>query len=505
MPIETFVCIDKKNHRRRDLFHLLLLFVYSHRIVTIRSISDLLFSMENLSIHDGLPLNSSEQRFRQLSEKFNEIYPNVQLKYLCRAPGRVNLIGEHIDYCGYSVLPMAIDQDIVSLFTPIDDDEQIHLTNTDSNYPSVSFDINDFTISYEKASWFEYFKCGIQGIRDKFPQTKLKGLKVLIDGNIPRSAGLSSSSALVVCAALTISIANGISIKKNDLAELCAECEKYIGTQGGGMDQAASCLARSGSAMLIHFNPLKTEDVTLPVGSAFVVTHSLTEVNKAATDHFNTRVSECRLATQILAKVKNLDWRTIRKPLELQKALNLSLIDFEQFAVDHLHEIPYSLDEIAAQLEVSVDELIQISLRPNVNRNGKFHLCQRMKHVLSEANRVLMFKQVCDSNTHDRLETLGELMNQSHQSCSKLYDCSSDELDELTEICRQSGALGSRLTGAGWGGCAVSLVREENLSTFVENVRQRFYLQSGDTKRKDRVDQSVFPTLPGCGIYAVRF
>ena len=69
----------------------------------------------------------------------------------------------------------------------------------------------------------------------------------------------------------------------------------------------------------------------------------------------------------------------------------------------------------------------------------------------------------------------------------------------------QSGALGSRLTGAGWGGCAVSLVREENLSTFVENVRQRFYLQSGDTKRKDRVDQSVFPTLPGCGIYAVRF
>ena len=72
---------------------------------------------------------------------------------------------------------------------------------------------------------------------------------------------------------------------------------------------------------------------------------------------------------KILAKVKNLDWRTIRKPLELQKALNLSLIDFEQFAVDHLHEIPYSLDEIAAQLEVSVDELIQISLRPNVNRS----------------------------------------------------------------------------------------------------------------------------------------
>lgn len=66
----------------------------------------------------------------------------------------------------------------------------------------------------------------------------------------------------------------------------------------------------------------------------------------------------------------------------------------------------------------------------------KFELCKRLKHVLSEANRVLMFKQVCDSNTHDRLETLGDLMNQSHTSCSKLYECSSDQLDELTDICR---------------------------------------------------------------------
>lgn len=123
--------------------------------------------------------------------------------------------------------------------------------------------------------------------------------------------------------------------------------------------------------MLIHFNPLKTEDVTLPVGSAFVVTHSLTEVNKAATDHFNTRVSECRLATQVLAKAKNVDWRSVRKPLELQKALNLSLVDFEQAALDHLHDVPYSLDEVAGLLEVSVDELIEISLRPNVNRSER--------------------------------------------------------------------------------------------------------------------------------------
>ncbi|CAF4483749.1 unnamed protein product [Rotaria magnacalcarata] len=270
------------------------------------------------------------------------------------------------------------------------------------------------------------------------------------------------------------------------------------------MDQAASCLARSGSAMLISFNPLKIQDVTLPVGCAFVVTHSLTELNKAASDHFNIRVSECRLATQILAHAKNLDWRSIRKPYELQIALGLTIIELEKFALDTLHKLPYTLNEIADLLSVTVDELISISLKSNVNREQKFELCNRIKHVLSEANRVLLFKQVCDSNTHDRVEKLGELMNQSHNSCAKLYECSSNELDELTDICRQSGALGSRLTGAGWGGCAVSLVREENLHTFITSVRDKFYINGKDSKRAVKADQSIFPTLPGCGIYVAR-
>ncbi|CAF4489788.1 unnamed protein product [Rotaria socialis] len=485
--------------------------------------------MDTVSIADGIPQNPNEERFKQLVEKFKKVYNGIQPQFLCRAPGRVNLIGEHIDYCGYSVLPMAIDQDIVAVFAASDNNE-VEISNTDESFQAGLFTIGKFSISYEKSDWYEYFKCGVQGIHDKFPDFNLKGMKVLIDGTIPRSAGLSSSSALVVCAALTTAIANGITIGKTDLAERCAECEKYIGTQGGGMDQAASCLARSGSAMLISFNPLKIQDVTLPVGCAFVVTHSLTELNKAASDHFNIRVSECRLATQILAHAKNLDWRSIRKPSELQIALGLTITELEKFALDTLHKLPYTLNEIADLLSVTVDELISISLKPNVNRGielvgigidtplllkayirfcvlkkkQKFELCNRIKHVLSEANRVLLFKQVCDSNTHDRLEKLGELMNQSHNSCSKLYECSSNELDELTDICRQSGALGSRLTGAGWGGCAVSLVREENLHTFITSVRDKFYINSKDTKRAVKAEQSIFPTLPGCGIYVAR-
>ncbi|CAF3972557.1 unnamed protein product [Rotaria magnacalcarata] len=401
--------------------------------------------MDTVSIADGIPQNPNQERFKQLVEKFKNVYNGIQPQFLCRAPGRVNLIGEHIDYCGYSVLPMAIDQDIVAVFATSDNNE-VEISNTDESFQAGSFTIGKFSISYEKSDWYEYFKCGVQGIHDKFPDFNLKG----------------------------------------------------------GMDQAASCLARSGSAMLISFNPLKIQDVTLPVGCAFVVTHSLTELNKAASDHFNIRVSECRLATQILAHAKNLDWRSIRKPYELQIALGLTIIELEKFALDTLHKLPYTLNEIADLLSVTVDELISISLKSNVNREQKFELCNRIKHVLSEANRVLLFKQVCDSNTYDRVEKLGELMNQSHNSCAKLYECSSNELDELTDICRQSGALGSRLTGAGWGGCAVSLVREENLHTFITSVRDKFYINGKDSKRAVKADQSIFPTLPGCGIYVAR-
>ncbi|CAF5117278.1 unnamed protein product, partial [Rotaria magnacalcarata] len=184
--------------------------------------------MDTVSIADGIPQNPNQERFKQLVEKFKNVYNGIQPQFLCRAPGRVNLIGEHIDYCGYSVLPMAIDQDIVAVFATSDNNE-VEISNTDESFQAGSFTIGKFSISYEKSDWYEYFKCGVQGIHDKFPDFNLKGMKVLIDGTIPRSAGLSSSSALVVCAALTTAIANGITIGKTDLAERCAECEKYIG------------------------------------------------------------------------------------------------------------------------------------------------------------------------------------------------------------------------------------------------------------------------------------
>ncbi|CAF2635961.1 unnamed protein product [Rotaria sp. Silwood2] len=135
--------------------------------------------MDTVSITDGIPQNPNEERFKQLVEKFKVNYNGIQPQFLCRAPGRVNLIGEHIDYCGYSVLPMAIDQDIVSVSATCDNNE-VKIHNTDESFEAGSFNMENFSISYEKSDWYEYFKCGIQGIRDKFPDIKLKGIKKIL-------------------------------------------------------------------------------------------------------------------------------------------------------------------------------------------------------------------------------------------------------------------------------------------------------------------------------------
>jgi N-acetylgalactosamine kinase len=154
-----------------------------------------------------------------------------------------------------------------------------------------------------KPEWQDYIRCGIRGILDYFSigdtNLDIKGFDILVTGNLLPASGLSSSSALVVASAVAASIAWNREICTTDLAELCAKSERYIGTEGGGMDQAICLLASEGTARLIEFNPLKSTAVTLPPGAMFIVCHSMIKSEKAATDFYNCRVVECRLACQV--------------------------------------------------------------------------------------------------------------------------------------------------------------------------------------------------------------
>ncbi|KAE8617826.1 hypothetical protein XENTR_v10009206 [Xenopus tropicalis] len=391
---------------------------------------------------------------------------------------------------------MAIEQDILAA-VQISNDQVVELSNTNLSYVDFSVNVNDIKIDKTKPLWHNYFLCGLKGIQDHFCLSSPTGMKCLVDGTIPASSGLSSSSALVCCAGLVTLIANKKSMSKVELAETCAKCERYIGTEGGGMDQSISFLAEEGTAKLIEFSPLRSTDVKLPAGAVFVIANSCVEMNKAATSHFNIRVMECRLATKVIAKAKGLDWKNLMKLGDLQAKLGVSFEDIMAVVEEILHPEPYTREEICECLGMSLEELCEKILSQNTQDVATFRLYQRAKHVYSEAARVLAFKKVCDEAPANAVHLLGDLMNQSHVSCRDMYECSCPELDQLVDICLKSGAVGSRLTGAGWGGCTVSMVPVDKLSDFLSNVQDSYYKL--EDRRFALLEKSLFATNPGRG------
>ncbi|KAM8783836.1 N-acetylgalactosamine kinase isoform 2-T2 [Rhynchonycteris naso] len=401
-------------------------------------------------------------RLLKLREIFKSKFGSIP-KFYVRAPGRVNIIGEHIDYCGYAVLPMAVEQDMLIAVEPVKT-HTLQLANTNSLYLDFSTSADNIQIDKTKPLWHNYFLCGFKGIQEHFGLSKLTGMNCLVDGTIPPSAGLSSSSALVCCAGLVTLTVLGMNLSK---------------------------------AKLIEFSPLRATDVKLPGGAVFVIANSCVEMNKAATSHFNIRVMECRLAAKLLAKYKSLQWDRILRLGEVQASLGVSLEEMLSITEDALHPEPYSPEEVCSCLGIHLQELRTQILSPNTQDVLTFRLYQRAKHVYSEAARVLQFKKICEEAPDNVVQLLGELMNQSHVSCRDMYECSCPELDQLVDICRTFGAEGSRLTGAGWGGCTVSIVPVDKLPSFLANVHRAYYQRGSRSLAPEKL--SLFATKPGGG------
>uniref|UniRef100_T2ME93 N-acetylgalactosamine kinase n=1 Tax=Hydra vulgaris TaxID=6087 RepID=T2ME93_HYDVU len=436
-----------------------------------------------------------KERFVILKETFHKKYGHFP-SFFARAPGRVNIIGEHIDYCGYGVFPMALEQDIVFAVST-NDTALYRMSNTNQLFNDFETDIKNFSIDGHQ--WYDYVLCGHKAILSEGHVTAPVGMNVLVDGIVPKSAGLSSSSALVCCSGLASMKANNIVLDKLSLAESCTRCEKYVGTESGGMDQAISFLAKSGTAKLIEFNPLKATDVQLPDGATFVIANSLRDMSKAenAGEYYNMRVAECRIAAQILSNKFDFNWRNTRRLVDTQNVLNKTLEEMLEIVEEVFHKEPYSRNEICQLLNITDEELIKECLNPTTIHAQSFKLYNRAKHVYSESNRVLLFKKICEQQNEDSLKLLGNLMSESQTSCAVDYECSCEELDILTQICREAGAFGSRLTGAGWGGCSVSLVSSEKVEEFIKVVRSKFY--EIDEFRRAKVADALFATKPGCG------
>jgi galactokinase len=317
------------------------------------------------------------------------------------APGRVNLIGEHIDYHGLPVLPIALRQRVGVAFS-VRTDRRIAARS--ESYGAREFEWTDELEPVARGDWENYLRAAARVARTFLPP-EARGIDAEIASDLPAAAGLSSSSALIVAFTVGLLRANGYNPTFEELMEVLPDGEQFVGTRGGGMDHAASLGSRAGCASLIGFNPVTIRHVPIPPDWTFLVVNSGIRAEKAgpAREAYNAR----RNAT-VLAREKVLRGEELT-PLE----------------------------------------------------------AEAYPHVTSEAERVGL---AVDAMERGDAAIFGELMRLSHESLRTRLRVSLPELDCIVETAMDAGALGARLTGAGFGGCIVVLAQ----GAAVERVRSRF-------------------------------
>jgi galactokinase len=345
-------------------------------------------------------------------------------------PGRVNLIGEHIDYHNLPVLPMALQRRIDVVFRPREDRRIRAVT-------AAGFGVREFLWESKlepsaSGDWVNYLKAAAQAVSWKWDLAH--GIDAAVVSDLPPAAGLSSSSALLTGFTLALLQANSVRATFEELMEVLPEGEYFVGTRGGGMDHAAVLGARAGCALLIRFAPVSVEPVPIPPGWAFLVAHSLRTAEKSG------------------AVMAEYNFRRTAGAAALEK---LGLASYRAAVEGHTFE-----------------ELQAMARGRLKNQELGSYL-----HVTGEAFSVLAAVEAL--RTADAA-TFADLLNTSHERARDQLRISCPALDELVLAARASGALGARLTGAGFGGCAVVFCRESDVDRVRAGLVERFYSRSAE-------------------------
>ncbi len=423
-----------------------------------------------------------------LKSAFRARFPGAREPRVCRAPGRVNLLGEHVDYNGLSVLPMTLSQ-AVYIASAAREDNAIRLESLDQRYLSAEFANGPAIVPSKEGSWENYCKAAVCGVNDALELDGALGMDLLVWGDIPTAAGLSSSSALVVATALTYLSALGTSTEADltrlQLAEILAQAERYAGTQGGGMDQAIILLGGENHACKIDFNPLRVEEVSLFDDHTFVICNSLVEAQKtgAARQRYNEGPLTCRL---IRAMVERQAQRTFGQDVRIACLGDLwfgplCLLDREvEDLLDETFPRPRTtLAEAGRFLGLSEAQIRSQWLGDLPEPDGGFPLQARARHQRTEYQRVEAGR---DALTAGDAASFGALMDASHESCAHDYLVSCPELDRMVALARDGGSIGSRLTGAGFGGCTIHLVPAAAVSEFMDRMNREYYARIAGVK-----------------------
>lgn len=376
---------------------------------------------------DGLDFRLEKLK-AAFAEEFHAL-PTVNV----RAPGRVNLIGEHTDYNEGFVFPCAIDRDMMISARP-NDNNQVRARSLD--YDSLDiFDLNDIKPNGEKGKeWSNYLRGMLKVMRDA--GHKIVGFDAVLSGDVPQGAGLSSSAAFEVAVGILQRELAALDIENQQIALLAQKAEnEFVGVQCGIMDQFISALGHHDCALMIDCRSLEYKSVPLNFDDhelSLVIVNS--GVRRGLVDsEYNARREECKEGAALLGKY-------LERPVNALR--DVTLLEFNKYA----RKLP---DTVA----------------------------RRCRHVISENERVL---KAVDVLRYDAHMIFGHLMNESHESLRDDFQVSCAELDLLVSLSQKhNGVLGARMTGAGFGGCVVALIKTSAIDSFRKKVVAKYEQELG--------------------------
>ena len=361
----------------------------------------------------------------KLYDKFKELFGyEAESKFF--APGRVNLIGEHTDYNGGHVFPCAIHRGTYALVKKRDDKKFRMYSENFENLGIIEF-LLDNLVNEKKHKWVNYPK----GVVKMFIEAGYKidsGFDVLFYGNIPNGSGLSSSASIEIVTSIILKDLYNLDIDMVEMVKLSQKAEnQFIGVNSGIMDQFAVGMGKKDNAILLDCNTLKYSYAPVILKDEVLVIGNTNKKRGLADSKYNERRAECEEAL-----------KDLQKELDIQSLGELSVEEFNKS-----------------------EKLI----KNEINR-------KRAKHAVYENQRTIKAqKELMEGN----LEEFGRLMNESHVSLRDNYEVTGIELDTMVEITwNQEGVIGSRMTGAGFGGCTISIVKKNAVDKFIANVGKEY-------------------------------
>ncbi len=372
---------------------------------------------------------SNHEAVQGIKNTFTKAFGEGGTLIISRAPGRVNLIGEHTDYNDGFVFPMALDFQIV-VAARKSDTHSVRIYSADFDQ-TVEFTIDDpIQLDLEKR-WSNYLRGVLAMLQEE--GVKLCGMDIAFQGNIPQGSGLSSSAALEVATATMAQKLLGFNIAKPSLAKLCQRAEnKFVGMNCGIMDQFISMMGEQGHALFLDCRSLDYKLVPLELGDCRIIICQSGVKHTLVDSEYNKRRQECEQGVAVLSR---------RFP---------SIKALRDATMEQLEAVKSELDPIV--------------------------YC-RCKHVITEDERVLASMNALNRGD---LKVFGKYMNASHDSLRDDYQVSCPEIDLLVDLAREvKGVLGSRITGGGFGGCTVTLIEARAEAEFSEHIMKNYLAKTG--------------------------